>query len=76
MVSGTPSISTKFLGRLYFFPTVLQTEITFLPECISISSANNFLTTGCIEVIDASGSSFELSVKETFLFKVFEYLKG
>ena len=59
MVSDTLSISTKFLGRLYFFPTVLQTEIAFLPEYIGISSANNFLTTGCIKVIDARGSSFE-----------------
>ena len=28
-----------------------------------ISSVNYFLSTGCIKVIDASGTSFELSVK-------------
>ena len=31
-----------------------------------ISSVNNFLSTGCIKVIDASGTSFELLVKGTY----------
>ena len=30
-----------------------------------ISSVNNFLTAGCMKVIDASGTNFELLVKET-----------
>ena len=31
-----------------------------------ISSVNNFLSTGCIKVIDASGTSFELLMKGTY----------
>ena len=43
-----------------FFLTVLKADSLPASGTFGISSVNNFLTTGCIKVVDVSGSSFKL----------------
>ena len=80
MVSDTPSLLTKFLGHVSFFPLLYSWDSLPASVAFGISSVNNLLTTGCIIAIDASdaidasgassvsgasGISFELFVKVT-----------
>lgn len=65
MVSNTPSLLTKFLGHVYFFPLPYNLDSLPASGAFGFYSANNLFTTGCITTSNASGVSFESLVKVT-----------